>query len=324
MTIYDRPAPSWCAPSPAACLALVLAASLGLLLLPERAVTLLRQPTHGMLQPPLLVLASLREQTETALGLVGNLGSGARHVEDLEREVIQLRQRIGQLEAETIWLRSLKPDPSADAEFLQHTARLLQPRLVEARVLGRQSQSVLQRHALLDAGMRAGLASGDLVLDVPAIVDQGIDAGAAKGQLVLAGRRVWGRLMEVQPRISLVRRVSDTGYRDLVRVAQVQGERLSVGPRGMLEGTGEPLCRLRLVPLTAAVAVGQLVVSDGAEGIIEGRFLYGQIERVEQLSGAANWEIWVRPAVSADLPHKVAVLTGEITASSSDNPEAGK
>ncbi len=320
MTIYDRPASSWCAPSPAACLALLLAASLGLFLLPQQAVTLLRQPARDMLQPGLLMIAGLREQTDTALGLVGNLGAGARRAENVQRELMQLCQRIGQLEAETVWLRSLQPSSCGEEALLQHTVPLLKPRLVEARVLGRQSQSLLQRHALLDAGMSAGLASGDLVLDVPAVVDQGMASGAASGQLVLAGRRIWGKLMEVQPRISTVRRICDAGYRDLVRIAQTQGERLSLGPRGMLEGTGEPLCRLRLVPLTEAVAVGQLIVTDGGEGIAEGRFLYGQIERVEQPPGASNWEIWVRPAVSSDLPHKVAVLTAEVTTLNSENP----
>ena len=36
--------------------------------------------------------------------------------------------------------------------------------------------------------------------------------------------------------------------------------------------------------------------------------LYGRVERVEQLPGAAHWEIWMRPAVDGRRVERVAVL----------------
>jgi cell shape-determining protein MreC len=321
MTIYDRPTPAWRAPSPAACATLLLTIAVGMLFLPERAAIALREPAHAILRPGLVAVASVRQRAAAALGFLGSLANGARHAEGLERELVQLRQRVGQLEAETVWLRSMRADDSVDSAL--PTAPLLRARLVEARVLGRKSQSALRREGLLDVGSQAGLSTGDLVLDVPALLDQGALAGAKSGQTVLVGRRIWGKVTQVQPRLSLVRRAADAGYRDLVRIAQPNGERLTLGPRAVLEGTGESLCRLRLVPLTEAVAVGQLIVSEGNEGFVEGRFLYGQIERVEQSAGAANWDIWVRPAVSADLPQTVAVLTAEVAALSLGNNQRG-
>jgi cell shape-determining protein MreC len=310
MTIYDRPAPAWRASSPLACLAFVLSLSLGLFLLPERVATVLRRPAHAALRPGLIGASRVRRIAEDALIFVSHLGSGAECAAKLEQELEELREHVGQLEAEAVWLRSLAANQAEDQVL---SAPLLKPRLIEARVLGRQSQSVLAREGLLDVGSQQGVSSGDLVLDVPAMIDYGASAGAASGQLVLAGRRVWGKLTQVQPHLSLVRRANDAGYRDLVRIAQPDGERLTPGPRGVLEGTGEGLCRLRLVPVTEAVSVGQWVVTEGGEGLIDGRFLYGRIERVEQLPGAAHWEIWVRPALSSDVPNRVAVLTGETT-----------
>jgi hypothetical protein len=59
------------------------------------------------------------------------------------------------------------------------------------------------------------------------------------------------------------------------------------------------------------VAVGQLVISDGGEGLLDGALLYGEIERVEQSPGAAHWDIWVRPALPPDLPRTVSILIAE-------------
>ena len=78
MTIYDRPLSATRVPSPAVCLALLVALALGLLLLPERVAVALRQPVRAVLRPGLTSLAGVRERAEAIFGLVGNFGSGAR------------------------------------------------------------------------------------------------------------------------------------------------------------------------------------------------------------------------------------------------------
>jgi cell shape-determining protein MreC len=308
MTIYDRPPAVWsAAPSPFVCLFLVLTAAAGLAFLPQRVVSEVRQVFQSGLTPGLRLVASSRDAVEATLGLIGNLGSGTRRAAHLECEVEQLRQTRGQLEAEIVWLRSRIAD-GVDAD----ASRLVHPRLLPAHVLGQRAQSFLRSQGILDAGANADVSAGDLVLDLPpAMIDQGASAGAASGQLVLKGRRVWGKVSRADPQISTVIRATDAGYRDLVRIAQPGGDGLTIGPRGVLEGTGEPLCRLRQVPLTQSVAVGQLVISDGGEGLLDGALLYGEIERVEQSPGAAHWDIWVRPALPPDLPRTVSILIAE-------------
>lgn len=325
MTIYDRPQATINAPSPIVCLALLLAVAVGVAFLPARAVSELRQAVQAGLRPGLRLAASSRETVAGAFGLIGNLGSGAHRAAQLERELEQLRQDRGQLEAEIVWLRSRITDNAEAEDSALPGSRLVRPRLLAARVLGQRAQSFLRSHGILDAGTQAGVSAGDLVLDLPAaIVDQGALAGAASGQLVLKGRRVWGKISHVDPQLSSVLRATDAGFRDLVRVAQPSGGGLSVGPRGVLEGTGEPLCRLRLVPITQSVAAGQLVITDGGEGLLEGALLYGQIERVEQSPGAAHWDLWVRPALPPELPRSVSVLMVEAPILGSTPPEARK
>jgi cell shape-determining protein MreC len=292
---------------------LLLAAATGLAWLPAHAADSVRQIMRSTLRPGLLLTAASRQTVEAGLSLLGNLGSSARHAALLERELEQTRQQRGQLAAELVWLRSQNLEHRSTEEQLLPGSPLVATRLLPARVLGRQAQRFLHSQGILDAGSDAGIAMGDLVLDLPpAIVDRGAASGATSGQLVLSGRRVWGKVARVDPQLCTVRRATDAGFRDLVRVAQPKGNGLSIGPRGVLEGTGKPLCRLRLVSVTQSVAAGQLVITDGGEGLLDGALLYGSIERVEQPSGAAHWDIWVRPAIGPELPHAVSILMAEL------------
>jgi cell shape-determining protein MreC len=158
----------------------------------------------------------------------------------------------------------------------------------------------------------------------PAILDQGRGAGLAAGQLVLAGRRVLGKLIEAGPHTSQVRRPTDPGYRELVQLAYRRSEQWSPGPRGLLEGTGEPLCRIRLVPITEAVTVGDGVLLAGGEGILPHALYYGEIVRVERPAGATHWELWMQPALGNRWPETVAVVSatmpGALSASQTAEP----
>ena len=320
MTIYDRPPPLWKAPSPAICLMLLLPAAVGLMLLPERMSQQARSITQAGLRPGLEAIARSRDAWQGSLRWLGKLGSSATQATRLEHDVEQLRAQNGRLQAEIVWLRSqAAAEQSINASTLS-TTPLVRPHLIEARVLGRQAQSFLKRQGILDVGSKAGVALADLVLDPPAMIDQGTATNLTRGQLVLAGHRVWGKVSQVQPRLSTVLRITDAGFRDLVRIADEDGALIESDARGVLEGTGEPHCRLRLVPVTQAVSLGQIVVSEGGEGLLAGALFYGRIERVEQPPGAAHWEIWVRPAIAEEQPARVAVLTVEMESLGDSNP----
>lgn len=298
MTIYDRPATSWRQPSPEVALMLLLVIAAALMVLPRRAALPAQQMAQASLRPGLIVTTTMRETAQRLLGVAGNLGSGAEHAAALEKQVEQLRADNQQLQAEINWLRSQSSRPGDTSDGVTPTQPLVRAKLIEARVLGRQAQSILSRSGLLDTGTQHGISTGDLVLD------QGAMDGTAQGQLVISAGRVWGKVSQADARTSVVQRPTDAGFRELVRLAS--------GARGILEGTGQPLCRLKLVEVTQAVSVGDIVLGDGSQGLIEGRLIYGSVERLDQPSGAAYWDIWVRPAATQDLPIRVAVLTGEV------------
>ena len=116
---------------------------------------------------------------------------------------------------------------------------------------------------------------------------------------------MWGKIVELGSHASVVRGVTEPGYRDLVGLGD------SAGTEGMLEGTGQPLVRIRLVAVTEPVSVGDRVYTATGKGVLPVPLLYGRIVRLQRPVGAAYWEIWMQPAV-AEEPERVAVLRVEL------------
>jgi hypothetical protein len=224
--------------------------------------------------------------------------------EHADDEVLRLRARCAALE---LALADANHRP-ADDDY-----RLLTPHLTSARLLGRLARGYLDPPALLSAGWRDAIAPDSLVLsDVGNLLDRGSDRSIAVDQFVLAGRSVYGKIVEVGPSTSLVRGVTERGYRDVVQLAQLNGERIERGPRGVLEGDGDGGCRIRFVETTEAVAVGDWVLVAGLEGLVDAPLVYGRITRAEHLPAAPHWELWMKPEHTAP-PPTVSVLTGRST-----------
>ena len=183
---------------------------------------------------------------------------------------------------------------------------LLNAGWVKARVLGQLARAFLGRRHLLDVGSESGVPPHAVIIEAPpGLIDQGGQVGLKAGQLVLDEGRVWGKVVRVARLTSVVRTVTEPGYRDLVCLGDS-------GPQGILEGTGEPLARVRLVEVTEPVAVGDLVYSTAGKGLLAEPLLCGRIVRLERPVGAPHWEIWMEPAVDPHRTNEVAVLRIEL------------
>lgn len=193
------------------------------------------------------------------------------------------------------------------------SGQLLDVRCVDARVLGQQARAFLARQAMLDVGGKDGV-------DVDAIViDRGDDSGLCTDRLALSRGRVWGKIVEVGRYVSVVRPVIAPGFRDLVRISahkkntDADGSDMS-GPQGLLEGTGEPLARIRLVDVAEPVEPGDLVWTATGDGVLPRPLLYGRIVSAEHAVGAAHWEIRVQPAVDSERVRRASVLQIQLNA----------
>lgn len=220
--------------------------------------------------------------------------------------------RIAQLEADVarlqLALRLAEMHDSKQATAEPEQCQLLGTEAKLAHVLGAQSRAFLGSLATLDVGAADGMLPGNFVVDAPVpLIDVGLHQGLGAGQHVLAGSHVWGRLADVGPECSSVRRVNAAGYRDLVQIVRNTGSALSKGPRGVLEGTGEACCRIKFIPISEPLAVGDLVVSCGDEDLFPSPLVYGAVGRVERAAGEPHWQAWMEPAAESQ-PRQVAVV----------------
>lgn len=292
-------------------LVVALALAAGVAACPPRFTAYLKQAVADALAPgqrwALRVEQAVRQRASLPTRPSGPGVSAVEH-ERLQSRIVQLEHQLAE--------KSAQHAPPAGREI----PPLIDSRLVTARVLGQQARQFLTSRSLLDAGAQSGLENGALVLDPAAaanaapVLDIGGETGVASGRLVLDARTVVGRLSEVGRHTSCLERITDASYRDLVRIVQFRDGRPTPGPRGLLIGTGEAMCRVRMVDISQPVSVGDVVQADGLGGILSEPPRYGTVVRVAQSPGSAQWDIWVQPDVDVGNLNVVSVLTTDISA----------
>lgn len=229
-------------------------------------------------------------------------------------EVAALRQRVRQLDELNVALqgRIARHDFSMPTDAEQPPP-LLSARIIEARVLGQQAQTFLQRTAIIASQEVPRWTLDSLAIDPgDVLVDQGDNTSLATSCLALAGGRVWGKIVEVGPQTASIRRINSAGYRGLVEI--VDGSNHAGRPlaHGVLEGTGDALCRIRRVDARSPVSVGDLVLAAEEQGLTDAPLIYGRITRAELTTGAAHWQVWMEPAIADELPQTLTILQAQV------------
>ena len=315
----DRPSQTLGAPRqsrgllrPVALLGAALAVAVVLLLLPVRCTAPIKGAVQAALGPGRRVAMALRRHSDCMVARAKGMLHTAAELAEIREKIRQIEREDRRRDDEVADVLAAAASRPADPVEDDDLQRLLQVRYVPARILGHQARAFLQRQALLDVGTAAGVQPDSLVVGgmSEALIDRGSDAALRPDRLVLSGARVWGKIVEVGRYTSAVRTVTEPGYRDLVRLG-VHGNRRA-GPEGILEGTGRPLARIRLVDVTEPVAVGDPVWTASGKGLLPKPLLYGRVVRLERPVGAAHWEIWMQPAVTPDEVEKVVVLQAEL------------
>ncbi len=310
--------------SPRAALAAVVVISVGTAFAPPALVAPLRHGWETLLRPAQAGVGRIVEFGRGRIAWCRGALASADRLAVAEDETARLTEEEHRLKAELELVRGTQSASAGEPAM----EPLLRADVVPARVLGRQAQSYLKSRELLDAGGKSGVMAGALVLDGDVgkngkttdakkvlahrpTIDAGADLGVPSDALVLAGRRVWGKIAAVGQFTSVVRRMSEPGYRDAVQIGHVDGRRLQLGPRGLLVGTGDTLCRIEMVEASQPVAIGDEVYTDD-DGVPHAPLLYGRIVRLERAAGEPHWQIWMEPAIGSEEPRNVAVLRMEL------------
>ncbi|MBQ17589.1 MAG: hypothetical protein CMJ65_10735 [Planctomycetaceae bacterium] len=294
--------------------AVFLLIGLGLTQLPLRPSEAIRNGVFDAARPGQLLVVALDDRITTWRQQRSSTSDQDRRqeLEATQLEVRRLRLANARLAQRTPG-RSLPGDPLADDLAGDATTVPLGPPLfvtdlVGTRILGRETIEAWQAGRILDRG--AGLAIDNLVLEPGhPTLDRGRDSGLARGQPAYSGRRVAGRISRVGRWTATLQLLTNRGFRGLARLAHPGQDHPVFTSQGMLEGTGDSLCRLTLVRETAAVKVGDLVYTAGRDSQFPWPMLYGTVVRAELPMEAPHWEILVRPAMDIVRLERVEVLT---------------
>ena len=133
-------------------------------------------------------------------------------------------------------------------------------------------------------------------------IDKGTRDGVRADMAVISSSGVVGRIVVPSIRAAKVQMLID---RNAAAGALVERSRA----QGVVVGGGDDRLRMEYVPETADVAVGDVVVSSGIDGIFPKGFVIGRVEAIEK-NGAAYKRILVHAAVDfVGLEEVLIVLT---------------
>lgn len=321
-------------PSLAALLTLVV--TVGAIGLPQPAAHALRDGLQVLLAPGQRGVAHLTEQAAELWAPARAQWRQSRSTDELTRALAAAEQHNRRLRQELSAVRTAWGVHAAE-ERVPVEPSLLTAHVVRVRVLGRYARAWLDEETfVLDGGTNEHLTAASLVLEDPwpkadpsapsgggkspetgqipprdgdgVCLDHATDMGLSTGQLVLSARGVWGQLTRVGPRTSHARSVCDPQSRLLVQTVDARSQPPRLGPQGLWCGAGAGQGRILHVDLTAPVAVGDLVVTAGWEGVLEVPPLVGTITRVTRDASSREWQIEAQAACDTEVPRYLGVL----------------
>jgi len=223
--------------------------------------------------------AEVQRGTSAVLNGVGGAWSGYVALRNVRAENEALRQELSSARVEIQRQRALA-DRSRSLESILQLGSSTELQIAAAQIIGAAASPDF-RTVTIDKGTRLGLKADMAVLGPKGVV----------GRVVVAG-----------PRASRVQLLVD---RNAAAGALIERSRA----QGVVVGAGDNRLRLEFVSEIADVAVGDLVVTSGIDGIYPKGFAIGQVDTVEK-SGVTYRTIGIRPAVDfSSLEDVLVVLT---------------
>lgn len=223
--------------------------------------------------------AEVQRGTSAVLNGVRGAWSGYVALRSVRAENEALRQALASAQVEIQRQRALA-DRSRSLESILQLGSSTELQTAAAQIIGAAASPDF-RTVTIDKGTRLGLKADMAVLGPNGVV----------GRVVVAG-----------PRASRVQLLVDRNAAAGVLIERSRAQ-------GVVVGAGDNRLRLEFVSELSDVAVGDLVVTSGIDGIYPKGFAIGQVDAVEK-NGVTYRTIGVRPAVDfSSLEDVLVVLT---------------
>ncbi len=247
-------------------------------------LVLLLLKISGLLKPledgmRFVLLPAGRWMSSAGAGL-RNVFLGSPDYENLKQRNQELEQRLISLAVDYVKLRSLEEENKSLTtlvKFVQDSGYDAVP----ARIIARNPDP-LGASILLDKGARDGVETGMAV-----VVGQGIFVGKVTG---------------LQERVCTVTLISDISSR--VAAASIDQNELI----GLVEGRGNNVARLTLVPQAVELKSDDVIVTAGTEDKIPADLLIGLVNEVEGKPTDPFKNVWLEPLAKIERIDLVLVL----------------
>ncbi len=109
-------------------------------------------------------------------------------------------------------------------------------------------------------------------------IDKGYDHGIKTGMPVITLHGLAGKVIFTSSKFSEVLSLTDPNFSVSVRVERTRLE-------GIVSGTGTNLCVLKYIPLEEDIAVGDILITSGVDGIFPEGIKVGVVRKVERKKG---------------------------------------
>jgi rod shape-determining protein MreC len=222
---------------------------------------------------------------------------------EVQRSMTAVVSGVRHLWSGYVGLRHVRAE---NAELKQQLAdvqiQLQQQRALADRSRGLDRLLELRERLTLNTVAAEVIASGATPDFRTLTIDKGTQQGLRPDMAVIAPAGVVGRVVVPSLRAAKVQLLID---RNAAAGALIERSRA----QGVVVGAGDELLRLEYVSEIADVAVGDVVVTSGIDGIFPKGFIIGRVEALDR-SGGAYRRITVRPAVDfSSLEEVLLVLT---------------
>jgi len=222
---------------------------------------------------------------------------------EVQRSMTAVVSGVRQFWSGYVGLRQVRAE---NAELKQQLAdaqiQLQQQRALADRTRGLDRLLELRERLTLNTVAAEVIASGATPDFRTMTIDKGTHQGVEPDMAVLAPAGVVGRVVVPSLRAAKVQLLID---RNAAAGALIERSRA----QGVVVGAGDDRLRLEYVSELADVAVGDVVVTSGIDGIFPKGFIIGRVEALDR-SGGAYRRITVMPAVDfSSLEEVLVVLT---------------
>ena len=284
------------ASGPVTCVLMLV--GVGLYFAPDSAAARVRAAVADAIRPGQVAARRLTAGVRENAALLASTSERTR-----QREVDRLQDELREEQARTASLRiqlARLADAGARLDSLPDPLRSLPPltssSLIDAEVLGDALAEKWRKGKLLGRGEASGVRESELVIKSSrSLVDVGRDGDLSPEDGLLLGRCVIGKVERVGRWTSTFLLLTDSGYRGRAQLVHQTETGFVFGAKGILEGQGGTMCRLKGIASSDAVSVGDAVYTATREGQPASPLYYGRVVEATLGPSDTEWKVLIEP-----------------------------